>query len=129
MTRDRKQRPPKRARGSGASVVAPGARNARASTHGQRRSAVDALSAPRTVGRSKRPAGPVLMEAEGTLSANRNGYGFVRTEALSDSVFIPPQAMQGLMHGDRVRIAIRGDAQGRYVGQVLGCLLYTSRCV
>ncbi|MGA2562630.1 MAG: ribonuclease R [Steroidobacteraceae bacterium] len=62
------------------------------------------------------------MEAEGTLSANRNGYGFVRTEALSDSVFIPPQAMQGLMHGDRVRIAVRSDAQGRYVGQVLGVL-------
>jgi len=73
-------------------------------------------------GRSKRSAGAVLMEAEGTLSANRNGYGFVRTEALTDSVFIPPQAMQGLMHGDRVRIAVRSDGQGRYVGQVLGVL-------
>jgi ribonuclease R len=62
------------------------------------------------------------MEAEGALSANRNGYGFVRTEALTDSVFIPPQAMQGLMHGDRVRIAVRSDGQGRYVGQVLAVL-------
>jgi ribonuclease R len=60
------------------------------------------------------------MEAEGTLSANRNGYGFVRTDALTDSVFIPPQAMQGLMHGDRVRIEVRSDGQGRYVGRVLG---------
>ena len=80
-------------------------------------------SAPRGgAGRSSRRPGPVLMEAEGALSANRNGYGFVRTEALSDSVFIPPQAMQGLMHGDRVRIAVRSDGQGRYVGQVLAVL-------
>jgi ribonuclease R len=62
------------------------------------------------------------MEAEGALSANRNGYGFVRTDALTDSVFIPPQAMQGLMHGDRVRIEVRSDGQGRYVGRVLAVL-------
>jgi len=58
------------------------------------------------------------MEAEGTLSANRNGYGFVRTDALTESVFIPPPAMQGLMHGDRVRVEVREDAQGRYSGRV-----------
>jgi ribonuclease R len=62
------------------------------------------------------------MEAEGILSANRNGYGFVRTDALTESVFIPPQAMQGLMHGDRVRIEVRSDGQGRHVGRVLGVL-------
>ena len=62
------------------------------------------------------------MQTEGMLSANRNGYGFVRTEALTDSVFLPPPEMQGLMHGDRVRIEVRSDGQGRYVGQVLGVL-------
>jgi ribonuclease R len=62
------------------------------------------------------------MQAEGTLSANRAGYGFVRTEALAESVFLPPQAMLGLMHGDRVRVAVRGDGQGRYIGQVLEVL-------
>ncbi len=62
------------------------------------------------------------MRLEGTLSANRNGYGFVRTDALTESVFMPPQAMQGLMHGDRVRVEVRSDAQGRYVGAVLGVL-------
>jgi ribonuclease R len=62
------------------------------------------------------------IEAEGTLSANRNGYGFVRTEALTESVFLPPQAMQGLMHGDRVRIEVRSDTQGRYIGRVLEVL-------
>ena len=60
------------------------------------------------------------MQAEGLLSANRAGYGFVRTDALLDSVFLPPPEMKGLMHGDRVRIEVRGDGQGRYIGQVLG---------
>ncbi len=60
--------------------------------------------------------------AEGTLSANRNGYGFVRTDAFTDSVFLPPKEMTGLMHGDRVRIEVRGDGQGRYVGRVLDVL-------
>ncbi|HEY6453420.1 MAG TPA: ribonuclease R [Steroidobacteraceae bacterium] len=64
----------------------------------------------------------VLTEAEGILSANRNGYGFVRTDALPESVFVPPQGMQGLMHGDRVRIEVRADGQGRYVGRVLAVL-------
>ncbi|MGA8709412.1 MAG: ribonuclease R [Steroidobacteraceae bacterium] len=61
-------------------------------------------------------------EFEGILSANRNGYGFVRSDGLTESVFIPPQAMQGLMHGDRVRVEVSSDAQGRYVGRVLGVL-------
>ncbi len=60
------------------------------------------------------------MQTEGLLSANRNGYGFVRTEALVDSVFLPPPEMKGLMHGDRVRIEVRSDGQGRYIGQVIG---------
>ena len=59
---------------------------------------------------------------EGTLSANRNGYGFVRTESLTESVFLPPPAMAGLMHGDRVRIEARADGQGRYAGRVLDVL-------
>jgi ribonuclease R len=73
--------------------------------------------------RSGQPAGSgqaVLMQAEGLLSANRAGYGFVRTDALLDSVFLPPPEMKGLMHGDRVRIEVRSDGQGRYIGQVLG---------
>jgi ribonuclease R len=62
------------------------------------------------------------MIAEGTLSANRNGYGFVRTDAVADSVFLPPKEMAGLMHGDRLRIEVRGDGQGRFVGSVLQVL-------
>jgi len=71
---------------------------------------------------SRRAPATVLMEADGILSANRNGYGFVRTDALTDSVFIPPQGMHGLMHGDRVRVEVRADGQGRYAGRVLEVL-------
>jgi ribonuclease R len=62
------------------------------------------------------------MQAEGTLSANRAGYGFVRTEALTESVFLPPKEMRGLMHGDRVRVEVHGDEQGRYFGRLLAVL-------
>jgi ribonuclease R len=64
----------------------------------------------------------VLMQAEGTLSANRAGYGFVRTDALTESVFLPPGEMRDLMHGDKVRVEVRSDGQGRYIGRVLDVL-------
>ena len=73
-------------------------------------------------GRAAPSGGEALMQAEGTLSAHRAGYGFVRTDALAESVFLPPGEMRGLMHGDRVRIEVRGDEQGRYLGEVLEVL-------
>jgi ribonuclease R len=79
-------------------------------------------AAPSGAARSARKPGKSLSEVEGILSANRNGYGFVRTDALTESVFLPPQAMQGLMHGDRVRIAVRSDVQGRHVGRPLAVI-------
>jgi ribonuclease R len=60
-----------------------------------------------------------VIQAEGVLSANRAGYGFVRTDTLTESVFLPPAEMRGLMHGDRVRVEVHSDSQGRYVGQLL----------
>jgi len=53
---------------------------------------------------------------------HRAGYGFVRSDALAESVFLPPGEMRGLMHGDRVRVAVRTDAQGRYAGELLEVL-------
>ena len=38
---------------------------------------------------------------------------------MEDNVFLPPPEMAGLVHGDRVRIAISKDKQQRYSGQVL----------
>lgn len=56
--------------------------------------------------------------AEGRVSANRAGYGFVRVEGLKDSVFLPPPQMRGVMHGDRLRVRLSRDAEGRWAGTV-----------
>ena len=39
----------------------------------------------------------------GRLSRTRFGYGFVRVEEEPEDLFIPPFAMGGALHGDRVR--------------------------
>ncbi len=65
-------------------------------------------------GAGARPGGTV----EGTVSANRAGYGFLRVEGLRDSVFIPPPEMRGVMHGDRLRVRLSRDASDRWSGAV-----------
>jgi ribonuclease R len=50
-------------------------------------------------------------EREGVLSMNPRGFGFVSSlsaETTGDDVFIPPDALGGAMHGDRVKIRVRG---------------------
>jgi ribonuclease R len=56
--------------------------------------------------------------AEGIVSANRAGYGFVRVEGLKESVFISPPQMRGVMHGDRLRVKLARDATERWSGTV-----------
>ena len=58
---------------------------------------------PNTIG--ARPGSTV----EGTVSANRAGYGFLRVDGLKDSVFIPPGEMRGVMHGDKLRVRLSRD--------------------
>ena len=55
---------------------------------------------------------------EGTVSANRAGYGFVRVDGLKDSVFIPPNEMKGVMHGDRLSVKLAKDSSDRWLGSV-----------
>jgi len=55
---------------------------------------------------------------EGTVSANRAGYGFVRVEGSTTSVFLPPPQMRGVMHGDRLRVRVSRDASDRWSGAV-----------
>jgi ribonuclease R len=57
-------------------------------------------------------------QAEGTVTAHRAGYGFVRVEGLKDSVFLPPRQMRGILHGDRVRVSLARDATDRWLGEV-----------
>ena len=56
--------------------------------------------------------------AEGVVSANRAGFGFVRVEGQEDSVFLPPREMAGVMHGDRVRVSVERGRDGRYSGRL-----------
>jgi ribonuclease R len=55
---------------------------------------------------------------EGTVSANRAGYGFLRVEGFTESVFLPPPQMRGVMHGDRLRVRVSRDASERWSGVV-----------
>jgi len=55
---------------------------------------------------------------EGTVSANRAGYGFLRVEGLKESVFLSPPEMRGVMHGDRLRVKLTRDASDRWSGAV-----------
>jgi ribonuclease R len=50
----------------------------------------------------------------GTVIANPDGFGFLRTDAGGEDLFIPPKEMRAVMHGDRVLVNITGmDRRGR----------------
>ncbi|HEY1873879.1 MAG TPA: ribonuclease R [Steroidobacteraceae bacterium] len=93
--------------------------------HGRRSSATLTARSARggTAARSTRPArsdssirpGAIV---EGTVSANRAGYGFLRVEGVSESVFLPPPQMRGVMHGDRLRVKVSRDGSDRWSGTV-----------
>ena len=55
---------------------------------------------------------------EGTVSANRAGYGFLRVEGFKESIFLPPPEMRGVMHGDRLRVKVTRAADDRWSGTV-----------
>jgi ribonuclease R len=55
---------------------------------------------------------------EGTVSANRAGYGFLRVEGFRESVFLPPPQMRGVMHGDRLKVRVSRGADERWSGTV-----------
>jgi ribonuclease R len=71
--------------------------------------------APRARGGEAFDAGSLV---EGTVSANRAGYGFLRVDGLKDSVFLPPNQMRGVMHGDRLKVRLARDASDRWLGTV-----------
>ena len=77
----------------------------RAASHGDSRSA----------GAAGVKSGSIV---EGTVSANRAGYGFLRVEGFKDSVFLSPPQMRGVMHGDRLRVKVLRDATERWSGTV-----------
>jgi ribonuclease R len=63
-------------------------------------------------------AGRAGSVVEGVVSANRAGYGFLRVDGMKDSVFIPPNEMRGVMHGDRLKVKLAQDSSDRWLGSV-----------
>ena len=53
---------------------------------------------------------------------HRAGFGFVRIAGYTDNVFLPPNQMDGVLQGDRLRVAVRRERDGRYSGRVLKIL-------
>ncbi len=101
----------------GAAPAAKGHQGARGRSH--RPQHASARSRAPTKSDTARPGGPKPgSSAEGIVSANRAGYGFVRIEGIKEGVFISPPQMRGVMHGDRLRVKLARDATERWSGTV-----------
>jgi ribonuclease R len=72
---------------------------------------------------SRRTAGARGSDREGLLTVHPRGFGFVASLGDSgDDVFVPPEAMAGAMHGDRVRVHIRSRGARGAEGEVVDVL-------
>ena len=71
--------------------------------------------APR--GRARAPARTYI----GVVSAHPDGYGFVDVDELGKGLFLPPEEMRGLVHGDVVEVRAT-RSRGRPVGRVVRIL-------
>jgi len=86
-------------------------------------------------GRHEAPRGPhkpapspgQIRTAEGIVSANRAGFGFVKIEGQEEAVFLPPPQMAGVMHGDRVRISVERGRDGRYSGKLEKVVVHATK--
>lgn len=66
-----------------------------------------------------RRTSPRGAEREGLLTVHPRGFGFVASlDAAGDDVFVPPEAMAGAMHGDRVRVRVRSRGARGPEGEV-----------
>ena len=98
--------------------------------YGRRDRASAAAKKPVSARGVKKPGGPARRGknsldgqiVEGTVSANRGGFGFLRVLGLNEDIFLPPPQMRGLLHGDRVRVRVAGDGGGRWTGEVQAVL-------
>ena len=52
-----------------------------------------------------------LPKKEGNIKATDRGFGFLELDNGKDSVFIPPNYMKNVMHGDRVIAVIRTEKE------------------
>nr|WP_049623580.1 ribonuclease R [Frateuria defendens] len=59
----------------------------------------------------------------GTVLANAEGYGFLRPDEDGEDLYLSPQQMRGVLHGDRVLASVVGiDRRGRRQGAIVEVL-------
>jgi ribonuclease R len=64
-----------------------------------------------------------MSEVEGTVQGHRDGHGFVVRDDRGPDLYLAPQEMRAVLHGDRVRArVIRYDKRARPEGRVLEIL-------
>ncbi len=65
----------------------------------------------------------MLGEVEGRVEGHRDGHGFVVPDEGEPAIYLAPQEMRSVLHGDRVRVRVmRFDRRGRPEGRVLDIL-------
>ena len=66
------------------------------------------------------PVNSLLAEVEGSVQGHRDGHGFVTPDDGSADIYLPPNEMRAVLHGDRVKVrVVRQDRRGRPEGRVL----------
>ncbi len=62
----------------------------------------------------------LLAEFEGSVQGHRDGHGFVLRDDGDADIFLPPNEMRAVLHGDRVQArVVRHDRKGRPEGRVV----------
>src|SRR5438105_1219237 len=55
---------------------------------------------------------------EGLLSMNPRGFGFVAGGAGNDELYVPPDAIGGALHGDRVQVSVVAQSDRGLEGRI-----------
>jgi ribonuclease R len=64
-----------------------------------------------------------LQELEGTVQGHRDGHGFFIPDEGGSDIFLAPQEMRAVLHGDRLRVRVVGtDRRGRPEGRIVDIL-------
>ncbi|NBX95164.1 MAG: RNB domain-containing ribonuclease, partial [Betaproteobacteria bacterium] len=69
-----------------------------------------------------------MHEVEGTVQGHRDGHGFLLTDEGGADIYLAPQEMRAVLHGDRLRVRVVGtDRRGRPEGRIVDILDRPSR--